>query len=372
LSMFCRRCRRDELSFGKIDLQLFAEEEKTEPATPHRRQEARRKGQVFHSTEFSAAVSLLAAGSATLWLIPWWQQELIALTNTVYRLAPVNFDISFSTLIGTAVLSTLLRLLAPLFLVVVTVGLVTNLVQVGFLFSTEPLSLRLNRLNPVAGFQRIFSRRSLANLIRNVIKLCLVAAVAYRSLQSEHYLIPRLPLVSVTGFVSILGSLSRRLLWQCGAAIFLLAVADYAYQRWEYEKSLSMSIQEIKEEFRQTEGSPEVRAEIRERQRKMVHARMMDAVPKADVVITNPTHYAIALKYDSAAMAAPEVVAKGAGLIAQRIMTIAREHAVMVVENKPLARSLYQAVEIGEGIPAEFYQAVAEILAYVYGQQGLI
>jgi flagellar biosynthetic protein FlhB len=372
LSMFYRLCHRDELDHGRINLQLFAGEEKTEPATPHRRQEARKKGQVFHSTEFSAAISLIAAGSTTLWLIPWWRQQLITLTNVVYMITPVEFNVSFATSVGMLVLSTLLRLLAPLFVIVVVVGLIANLAQVGFIFSTEPLALRLDRLNPIAGFQRIFSRRSLANLVRNVIKVSLVAIVAYNSLKSEHHLIPRLPLVGVTGFAATLSALSRRLLWQCGAAMFLLAVADYAYQRWEYEKSLRMSMQEIKEEFRQTEGSPEVRGRIRERQRQMAHARMMQQVPQADVVITNPTHYAIALKYSATTMAAPQVVAKGAGLIAERIKTIARQHAVMVVENKPLAQALYRTVEIGEGVPAALYQVVAEVLAYVYSQRGLI
>ncbi len=364
---------RDELSNNKrLNLQLFAGEEKTEPATPHRRQEARKKGQVFHSLEFSAAISLLVAGTVVFWLIPWWRQEIISLTRTLYLAGPIDFDIALATYVGSLVLSSLLRLLAPFFAIVMVVDLAANLAQVGFVFSMEPLALRLDRLNPIAGAQRIFSSRSVANLVRNLIKLCLVAVVAYITLRNEYYLIPRLPLVGVEGFIATLSALCWRLLWQCGIAVLALAIADYAYQRWEYEKSLRMSLQEIKEEFKEMEGSPEVRSRIRERQRQMAQARMIEQVPQADVVITNPTHYAIALKYEAATMAAPQVIAKGAGLIAERIKTIARQHAVMVVENKPLAQALYKTAEIGESIPASFYQAVAEVLAYVYSQRGLI
>lgn len=367
--LFFRSCRRDGL---KIDLQLFAGEEKTEPATPHRRREARRKGQVFHSQEFSAAVNLLATGITVFWIFPWWRQEIIKLTRMLYSLDCFDFDLTFANKLGNFVLTNFLTLMAPLFGVAVATGVAANLAQVGFVFSMEPLAFRLDRLNPISGFQRIFSRRSIINLIRSLIKLSLVAVVVYINIKREYYLIPRLPLVGIADYMSTLSTLVWSLLWQCGVAILLLSVADYAYQRWEYEKSLRMSVQEIKEEFKQTEGSPEVRGQIRERQRQLARARMMHQVPQADVVITNPTHYAIALKYDASTMGAPKVVAKGAGLIAERIKDIARKHAVLLVENKPLAQSLYRAVEVGDDIPASFYQTVAEVLAYVYRQRGLI
>lgn len=369
---FLLSCHRDKIVPHNINLQLFAGEEKTEPATPHRRQEARRKGQVFHSVEFTAAINLLAAGSIAFWLIPWWRDKITTLTRTLYMLDHQNFDMAFANQLGIMVVIDFLRLMAPLFCVAVVAGLAANLAQVGFVFSMEPLTFRLDRLNPIAGFQRIFSRRSVANLAKSILKLCLVAAVAYKSLSKEYDLIPRLPLVGVTGYMATLGTLVWRLLWQCGAVILLLSVADYAYQRWEYGKSLRMSIPEIKEEFKQMEGSPELRAHIRERQQQIARARMMHQIPQADVVITNPTHYAIALKYDAATMSAPKVVAKGAGLIAERIKEIARQHAVLLVENKPLTQSLFRAVEVGDDIPASFYQAVAEVLAYVYRQRGLI
>ena len=370
MTLFFRSCHRDEDWF--INLQLFAGEEKTEPATPHRRREARRKGQVFHSVEFSAAINLLAAGTSAFLLIPWWREEMIKLTRSVYKLYPLDFDPATVNRLGFLVVTNLLRLTAPLFLIATAAGVAANLAQVGFVFSLEPLAFRLDRLNPISGLQRMFSRRSVAGLIRSLIKLCLVGAVAYLNLRREFYLIPRLPLVGLSGYVNTLGTLVWRLLWQCGLAILLLSAGDYAYQRWEYEQSLRMSIQEIKEEFRQTEGSPEQRGHIRERQRQLARARMMHQVPRADVVITNPTHYAVALKYDAATMAAPRVVAKGAGLIADRIKDLARKHAVLMVENKPLAESLYRTVEVGDDIPASFYQTVAEVLAYVYRQRGLI
>lgn len=367
--LFFHSCHRSEL---RINLQLFAGEEKTEPATPHRRREARRKGQVFHSVEFSAAVNLLAAGTTVFWLLPWWRQEMVKLTRTMYLLDHFDFDLASAGQLRLFVVTHFLRIILPLFGIALVAGLAANLAQVGFVFSMEPLAFRLDRLNPINGLQRIFSRRSMANLVRSLIKVCLVGAVAYKSLKSELDLIPRLPLVGIAGYMDTLGSLGWRLLWQCGAVILLLSAVDYAYQRWEYEKSLRMSVQEIKEEFRQTEGSPEVRGQIRERQRQIARARMMHQVPQADVIITNPTHYAIALKYDATTMAAPKVVAKGAGLIAERIKEIARKHAVLLVENKPLAQSLYRTVEVGDDIPASFYQAVAEVLAFVYRQRGLI
>ncbi|MDI3537978.1 MAG: flagellar biosynthesis protein FlhB [Bacillota bacterium] len=355
-----------------FNLQLFAGEEKTEPATPHRRQEARRKGQVFHSLELNAAAVLLASSMAVFFLLPLWQAQLIAFTKETFLTPGADWEVADAYRLLLRFLLQFAYLALPVLLAGLAAALLVSYLQVGFVFSSEPVAFRLERLNPVAGLGRIFSRRSLATLVRNLVKLVVVAWVAASSIRSEYALIPRLPLVGLEGFLAFLGKLSWRLAWQCGLAVLVLAVFDFLYQRWEYEQSLRMSRQEIKEELRETEGRPEVRARVRERQRQLARARMLHRVPEADVVITNPTHYAVALKYDAARMAAPEVIAKGAGLIAERIKKLAREHGVSIVENKPLAQALYRTVEVGESIPATFYRAVAEVLAYVYRQKGLI
>jgi flagellar biosynthetic protein FlhB len=371
LILLSHTCRPDNL-ITSINLQLFANEEKTEPATPHRRREARRKGQVFHSMEFTAAVNLLLAGTCTLLLLPWWRNQIVTLTQTLYRLHVVDFGVASMQQLGYLVLTTILQFMAPLFGVVVISGIAANLAQVGFVFSLDPIAFRLERLNPISGLQRMFSWRSAASLVRSLAKLFLVAGVVYLNLKRQLHLIPRLPLMGLNSYVDTMRQLVWGLLWQCGLAILFLAAADYAYQRWEYEKSLKMSVPEVKEEFKQLEGSPELRSHIRERQRQLSRARMMHRVPEADVIITNPRHYAIALKYDARTMGAPMILAKGAGLIAERIKDIARKHAILMVENKPLAQSLYRSVEVGDDIPVSFYQAVAEVLAYVYRQRGLI
>ncbi|MDI3521889.1 MAG: flagellar biosynthesis protein FlhB [Bacillota bacterium] len=355
-----------------FDLQLFAGEEKTQPATPHRRQEARRKGQVFHSVEFNAAATLLAVGLTVFLALPFWRYELLTLSRELFLLAPGDFTPAGVYSLGLYLLAHFGLLVAPVLAAALASALLAGYLQVGFIFSLEPVTLRLDRLNPVSGFQRLFSRRSLTTLVRNLAKLLLVSWVAFSSLRGAYAFFPQLPLMGLEGFVGFCRSLTFRLLWQSGLAILVLALLDYAYQRWEYEQSLRMSQQEVKEELKQNEGSPEVRSRIRERQRQLARARMLHRVPEADVVITNPTHYAIALKYEAGRMAAPEVLAKGAGRVAERIKRIAWEHGVSVVENKPLAQALYRAVEVGESIPAAFYRAVAEVLAYVYRQKGLL
>ncbi|HHY93328.1 MAG TPA: flagellar biosynthesis protein FlhB [Firmicutes bacterium] len=355
-----------------FDLQLFAGEEKTEPATPHRRQEARRKGQVFHSVEFNAAASLLTASLTVFLVLPLWRHQLATLTQDLLLQAPDDWTLSEAYGLFIQVLLRFLLLTAPVLFATLVSALLASYLQVGFVFSLEPVALRLDRLDPVSGLQRLFSRRSLAVLARSLIKLVLVGWVALSSIRSEFARFPQLSLMGLDGVVAFGRALTWRLLWQSGLVVLLLALFDYAYQRWEYEQGLRMSQQEVKEEFKQTEGSPEIRAKVRERQRQLARARMLHRVPEADVVITNPTHYAVALEYKAGRMPAPRVIAKGAGLVAERIKRIARAHGVSVVENKPLAQALYRTVEVGDSIPATLYRAVAEVLAYVYRQRGLV
>jgi len=245
-------------------------------------------------------------------------------------------------------------------------GLMGQLLQVGFNITAEPLKPQLSRMNPVEGAKRIFSKRALMELGKACLKIGIVTYVAYVALRNDIGKLPSLlwmePVQAIAYASKLVGKMG---LW-IGACLLIVAAIDYLYQRWEYEDSIKMSIQDIKDELKQTEGDPQIRSVIRARQRQLARSRMMQAVPTADVVITNPTHVAVALKYDAKSMAAPIVVAKGAELLAARIREIASENDIPIVENPPLARTLYEAAQVGREIPADLYQAVAEVLAYVY------
>ncbi|HWQ61510.1 MAG TPA: flagellar biosynthesis protein FlhB, partial [Negativicutes bacterium] len=258
-----------------------------------------------------------------------------------------------------------LKAVLPVMLVVLVISLAVNLLQVGFVFSLEPLMPQLDRINPISGFQRLFSLRAIAELVKSLCKLTIIGYFVYRFIMRETALVPQLIGADLTDSLRYTAGLVVNLALEIGAVILVLAALDYFYQWWEYNKSLKMSKQEIKEEFKQTEGNPQIKGKIKERQRAMAMRRMMQEVPKATAVVTNPTHFAVAIRYDKS-MSAPEVVAKGQDFLAERIKQVAKENRVAVVENKPLARALYATVEVGDNIPPELYQAVAEVLAYVF------
>jgi flagellar biosynthetic protein FlhB len=257
-------------------------------------------------------------------------------------------------------------MLAPILLLLMVVGVAVNIAQIGFLFTTKPLQARLNRINPVSGFGRFFSVNGLVELAKNILKVVLVGLVVYWTIKSDF---PQfLPLIdkSLGQIVVFIGRLAFKVALRAAILILILAILDLIWVRYKYFKDLRMTKQEIKEEHRQMEGPPEVRSHIRRIQLRTAVQRMMREVPSAEVVITNPTHLAVALKYDSEKMAAPVVIAKGARLIAERIKQIALEHNVPIVENQPLAQSLFKSVDIGQMIPPQFFAAVAEVLAFVY------
>lgn len=342
-------------------------QEKTEQATPRRIQEARRKGQVARSTDLTGALCLLAM-VALLYAVKdrffldlqrfmtWYFSQAAHLhtagKNTVSAL---NQAVLFS-----------LKLLFPFFGVALLVVVVSNLAQVGFLFSTEALKPRVNNLNPLNGLQRMFSTRSLVELAKSVLKVVIIGGVTYCLIKSNLEVLLMVFNRSPGGiYQDVLGFILKVALW--GALAYLvLAVLDYMYQRYDYKKSLMMSRQEVKEEFKQTEGDPLVKSRQREMFRSISLNKIISEVPRATVVVTNPTRLAVALLYRQGEMPAPRVTAKGAGLLAKRIRDIARENGVPVVENKELARFLYRNVEVDQEIPLEVYQAVAEVLALVY------
>ena len=256
--------------------------------------------------------------------------------------------------------------LMPLFLGVVVSGLAGNVAQVGLFISPESLAFKPEKLNPIKGLRRLLSLKSLAELVKSILKIVLIGGIAYLVMRKEFIGIASLMELSVGEILAFICRVSVDASLYVCLALIVLAGADYAFQKWDYEKDMKMSKQELKEESKQQEGDPKVKARIRRIQMEMSRKRMMDAVPDADVVITNPTHLSIAIKYDFGTMAAPKVTAKGAERIAFKIREIAREHGVPIVENKQLARALYASSEIGDSVPVDLYRAVAEVLAYIY------
>lgn len=352
-----------------FDLQFFAQDpDKTEEATPRRKQEARKKGQVPRSTELNSVIVLLALFVILNFFGRWFYRELINYMEQYLSPDELNTELSDSNL-GDLLIRhgvMFLRLFLPLGLGALLMGLVINLIQVGPMFTLEPLKPKFSKLNPVAGLQRLFSPHGFVELAKSLIKLAIVIYFAYTSIREHLFLF--LDMVRQTPFDVAMAV--WRIIYQVALKIcvflLVLAILDYLYQRWEFRKSLRMTKREVKDEYKQTEGNPQIKNKIRQRQREIAMRRMMQDVPKADVVITNPTHLAIALRYDASKMSAPVVVAKGEGFIAQKIKEIAAAHDVVLVENRPLAQAIYKTVDIGEAIPANLFQAVAEVLAYVY------
>jgi flagellar biosynthetic protein FlhB len=345
----------------------MALEDKTEAPTPRRRQEARAEGQVARSVELNSALVLLFALIIVRICGP-------SLVNKMRAAAIDSFTHFPKGDLGIADVNQMLaRLLlevgpaiAPILLGVAVVGFVASALQVGLVMSAKPLQPKGERLNPITGLGRIFSARAGVELAKSIAKICIVGYIVYLFLRDNYSHIASFAGGNYFSTCRQIGDLTWQLLFRSALALFIIAAIDYLFQRQQTEKQLKMTKQELKEDLKRTEGDPLVKSRIRQRQRETARRRMMQEVPKADVVVTNPTHYAVALKYDADKASAPVVVAKGQRLIAQRIREIAEEHNIPIVENVQLARTLYATVDIGDEIPAELYQAVAEILAYVY------
>lgn len=351
-----------------FDLQRF-NGEKTEEATPKRRSEARQKGQVAKSTELNSAFILLSAFFALKMLGPYIYSSLTDFMRHIFSgladFSTQTVTLQMVSLLFLEISLVLFRIIIPIMLTIAVISLAINFMQVGFTLTFEPLLFKFDRLNPLAGVKRLISKRSLVELAKSLLKIAIIGYFVYRFINREIEFIPGLLGVELIDSLQYIASLTIDLALQIGGVILVLAAIDYSYQWWEHNQSLKMSKQEVKEEFKQTEGNPQIKSKIKERQRAMAMRRMMQEVPTASVVVTNPTHFAVALKYQPD-MSAPVIVAKGQDLIAARIKEIARAHKVAVVENKPLARTLYSTAEVGDVVPPHLYQAVAEVLAYVY------
>lgn len=339
--------------------------EKRFPATPKRRQEARKKGQILKSQELTSAVMLLAL----VGLLKIWLPQVFNKTADLFRYLS-GLDTEWNVRSAWEVMLTVswqvMFILGPIFLASLLVAIAINFLQVGSLFTVETIKPQFSRLNPLEGVKRMFGIKALVQLVKSLLKVCIIGYFLYDVIRDNMDVFPALQGVTVAQSVILLGNLLFELAWKIALAFLLVAFADFLYQWWEYEKNLRMSHDEIKEEYKQTEGDPQLKAQIKKRQRMLAMRRMMEDLKQADVVITNPTHFAVALKYDPAKHAAPYVVAKGQNEIALRIRTIAEENRIVIMENKPLARALYAQVDIGQVVPADLYKAVAEVLALVY------
>lgn len=344
---------------------------RTEAPTPRRREEARQQGRVALSSELSGGLILLA-GVAALWLgasalaggmLDTVRQHLVRVRP--FHLEPEQVPALLAGLFGRGA-----ELVGYFFALMFAMGIGIGILQAGFQVAPEAIALRWEKLSPANGWSRIFSVASLMRGVVVIVKLSLVTAIAYWVLKGRAPHVLALGGGSVAGSASQGWDLAMRLALAIVAALVLIGVADYGFQRWRHEQSLYMTRTEAKEESRREEGDPQIKARVRKLQREAARRRMLTDVPRATVVVTNPTHLAVALLYERDKMAAPKLVAKGAGHIAQRIVELARRHAVPVIERKPVAQALYKAVKVGQEIPAGLYYVVAEVLAYLYRLRG--
>lgn len=347
-------------------------EERTEEATPHKREKVREEGRVCVSKDLNAAAAIITAllGLALIGSMTW--RTLIGLIQFMFRAIgdrAVLQDGWFAWVSWEA-LKRYFAAWLPLGGLIVLFATSAVIAQVGFAFASEPFVPKFDRLNPFTGMKKIISLRSIVELLKGLLKSAIFAVMIYNAIKNYLPLSSKamqMPLeLGSRQFWDMLWDLAMRL----ALMLLVMAFADYFYQKWDFEKSIRMSKKEIKDEYKQMEGDPQIKQKIRQKQREMAKQRMMADVPKADVVITNPTHIAVALQYDREMMKAPQIIAKGADYLAKRIREIAENNLIPVIEDKPLAWALYENVEVGEEIPEDFYRGVAEVLAFVYRLKG--
>ena len=365
----------------EYDLQFFAKEgpggEKTEEPTSKKLEDARKEGQVAKSQEFAQSLTLLVL----FLLLRIWTSTLTRqlgdLFDGFYGRIPYfvklpsyyDYHNEYTKLINIGLLRTLIIIL-PFLLAGFAVCFVADLVQVKWKPTSKPLKPKFNKLNPISGIKRIFSVTKLVELLKSILKLVVIGVVIYNEIKDQWPLLYMLYDIPMMQGIVMAGQLLVDIGFKIAIVFIVVAFADFGFQKWKFHQDMKMTKQEVKEEYKSTEGDPAIKGKIRQRMQEASRRRMMQSLPKADVVITNPSHYAVALRYDKEQAEAPYVVAKGADYVAQKIKEAAKEHKIEIVENKPLARSLYANVEIGEEIPEELYVAVAEVLALVYKKTG--
>lgn len=357
-----------------LDLQMFAKEgpggEKTEDATSKKLKDVRNEGNVAKSTEIVTAATLFSLFFCLKFAISFVGERLLATFSTFYSLIPrytsegiENDEYRF---ILTDTLLNIALVLAPFLILGFIVAFFSNSLQFKYQVTTKPLMPKFNKLNPINGFKRMFSMNTMIELLKSIIKIFAIAYISYNVLVEHVEEIFLLYDMSINQGLLLMYDIIIELGMKICILFCVIAAADFMYQKWKFKEDNKMTKQEVKDEFKNQEGDPKIKGQQRQRMQQAAQRRMMSAIPQADVVITNPTHFAVALAYESGQGQAPVVVAKGADFLAGRIKEIARENAVEIVENKPLARMLYYNVDLGAEIPPELYQAVAEVLAYVY------
>ena len=363
------------------DLQFFAKDgpggEKTEPATAKKLSDARSEGQVCKSRELDQAATLVVLFLMLKIMVSLMGSNFLQIFHDIYNKIPQT--VSEREITSVVVMSYLqhaviasIKLAGPFFAAGFVVAFLINLVQVKWKVSTKPLKPKPDKFNPINGFKRMFSKDSLFELVKSIAKIALISIIAYTALKSHLDEIFLMYNITLQQAVAEIGTLVIDVGYRISLVYCIIGAVDYIYQKHKFNEDMKMTKQEVKDEMKNSEGDPQIKGKQRQRMQEASRRRMMQAVPQADVVITNPTHYAVALKYDAGTGTAPVLVAKGADLVAQRIKEIARENHVEIVENKPLARMIYTNVEIGREIPPELYQAVAEILAAVYRAQNRV
>jgi flagellar biosynthesis protein FlhB len=342
-------------------------DEKTESPTAKRRHEAREQGNIPRSMEINSVAVLLAALVLLEIYCKSMYQETAGIFNSTFALIahPQLDQAAIMHLFAISMKSTA-KMILPIILGILAVGVVVNVLQVGWLFTLKPLEPKFSKINPLTGLARFFSMRSLVELAKSLAKIAIIGWVAYATIKGEFKYMVHLSDASVGMILLFILNCSMKIILRVLIILAILAILDFAYQRYDSERNLKMTKQEVKDEHKQMEGDPKVKSRIRRLQLEMARRRMMKEVPKATVVVTNPTFIAIAIRYEPDEMQTPLVVAKGKRLVAERIKQVAREAGVPIVEDKPLARTMYDRVAIGGEIPVEFFTAVAEILAYVY------
>ena len=358
--------KKSHVTENFFDLQRFAEGDKTEEPTAKRRGDARKKGQVAKSQELNTGFVLLAGFLVLRVFWEYMYKNVSAYSAHIFsHLHENDTTVEGVMKIFLDIVGLLIDTSFPVMIGVLLFALAVNVYQVGFMINTERLEPKLDNLNPINGFGRLFSKRALVELVKSLFKIIVIGFFLYLYLKDEIPFMPYFIYYDLEYSLVEIGDKIFIMAFQVIAVIMVLAAADYAYQKWQTTQDLKMTKQEVKDEYKQMEGDPQIKSKIKQKQRQMAMARMMQEVPKADVIVTNPTHLAIALMYKKG-MVAPKILAKGQDLVAEKIKATAREHKIPIVENKPLARALYETVEIGDVVPQNLYQAVAEVLAYVY------
>lgn len=353
-----------------LNLQLFASDEKTEQPTSKKREKVRKDGQVARSNEVTTAFLLILMFLAIQVFGVEIKARFLEVFEKCIRLFYMEeLTAQVANALMWEIAKDMLLMIWPFFLVAIVVGVVTNLVQVGWMVTWKPLTPKLSNASPLKGVKRIFSMRTIVELLKAVFKIVLISILVYNTIKNYDNLAINLYQMDTMTAYRVVFEIVLDLCIRIGWFFILVAAIDYAYTRYKFEKDIKMTKQEVKDEYKQSEGNPEVKGKIRQKMREAAMRRMMQDLPKADVIITNPTHFAVALRYDDRRDAAPIVIAKGADLVAKNIKDKAKEYKIEIIENKSLARTLFYTVEIGDEIPPELYQTVAEILAFVYAMK---